>query len=69
MNQSVEADPPLLASIIIIALGFFKIFTMDIPRLRHIGWSPWMVFIFLVPLLNLVFQILLLVVPGSRRHR
>ena len=36
---------------------------LDIPRLRSIGWSPWLLLLFLVPGANLILQILLFCIP------
>lgn len=52
-----------LLLVLSLILGSLKIFLMDIPRLRSIGWSPWVVLIMLVPFLNGIMQILLLVLP------
>ena len=52
-----------LLLVLSLILGSLKIFLMDIPRLRSIGWSPWVVIIMLVPFLNGIMQILLLVLP------
>lgn len=65
-----DAAPSMISTVLILALAVLKIFSMDIPRLRHIGWSPWSILFLLVPLVNLIFQILLFVMPrGSRRYR
>ena len=36
---------------------------LDIPRLRSIGWSPWLVLLKMVPAADVVLQILLLFIP------
>jgi uncharacterized membrane protein YhaH (DUF805 family) len=52
-------------SLLVLSLifGSLKIFVMDIPRLRSIGWSPWLAITMLVPALNGIMQILLFVLP------
>lgn len=47
----------LLAGVIV------KILALDLPRIRSIGWSPWLLFLCPVPVLGGVMQILLLVMP------
>ena len=36
---------------------------LDVPRLRSIGWSPWLVLLKMVPAADVVLQILLLFIP------
>lgn len=42
---------------------------LTLGRLRSIGWSPWWVFLFLVPLLKLLFFALLCVLPSREEVR
>jgi len=43
--------------VVVIMLIFLSRFPCaDIPRLRSLGWSPWTVVFFLVPLVNLFIQ-------------
>ncbi|HLP65897.1 MAG TPA: DUF805 domain-containing protein [Rhizobium sp.] len=51
---------PLLALLLIIP---FRIAALDVPRIRSIGWSPWLLLLLLVPGVNGIFQILLFVMP------
>ena len=47
-----------------IAVGFaIRFVCMDIPRCRSMQWSPWLVLLLVVPLVNVVMQILLLTIP------
>jgi uncharacterized membrane protein YhaH (DUF805 family) len=58
---------PVWLPIIVIILVFFLRFPcLDIPRFRSIGWSPWLVLLFLVPLVNCIMQLLLLFVPTKQ---
>lgn len=34
-------------------------------RLRDVEWSPWLVLVFLVPLVNLIFLLVLFFVPSK----
>jgi hypothetical protein len=43
----------------------FKIFLLDIPRIRSIGWSPWISLLMLIPGLNSLMQILLFAMPAD----
>jgi hypothetical protein len=43
----------------------FKFFLLDIPRIRSIGWSPWISLLMLIPGLNSLMQILLFVIPAD----
>ncbi len=55
---------PIWLPIILIILVFLLRFPcLDIPRFRSMGWSPWLVLLFLVPLVNCVMQLLLLFTP------
>lgn len=51
---------PFLALLLVIP---FRIAALDVPRIRSIGWSPWLLLLLLVPVVNLVFQVLLFVMP------
>ncbi len=56
--------PRWLPFVVIILLVFLRFPCADIPRFRSIGWSPWLALLFLVPLVNLVVQLLLFFVPA-----
>jgi uncharacterized membrane protein YhaH (DUF805 family) len=49
--------------IIVLPLMVAKFPCLDIPRLRSIGWSPWLLLVFLVPIANCVLQLLLFCIP------
>ena len=53
-----------LISVLSLILISLKIFLMDIPRIRSIGWSPWLALLMVVPGLNAVMQIVLLALPA-----
>lgn len=59
------AIPKWLPFVVIIALVPLRFPCADIPRFRSIGWSPWLVLLFPVPLLGLVVQLLLLFMPAN----
>jgi uncharacterized membrane protein YhaH (DUF805 family) len=42
-----------------------RIWGMDVPRIRNIGWSPWLLLLFLVPIVNLIMQLLLFFTPSK----
>lgn len=54
-----------LISVLSLILISLKIFLMDIPRIRSIGWSPWLALLMVIPGLNAVVQILLLALPAN----
>jgi uncharacterized membrane protein YhaH (DUF805 family) len=51
---------PIIVVILLIALRFP---CLDIPRMRSIGWSPWLLLLFIIPVVNFVMQLLLFFVP------
>ena len=53
--------------VLAIVLVVFKIGCIDIPRIRNIGWNPVIVWLFLIPVVGGVIQILLWVMPPYRR--
>ena len=55
-----------LVLIVVIPVGIFRFPFLDIPRLRSMGWSPWLALLFVVPLVNGIMQILLFVLPERR---
>ena len=46
-------------------LLIFRFFCFDIPRCRSMQWSPWLVLLLIVPIVNLVMQLLLLIIPAK----
>ena len=55
--------PAWVPLIIILPLVAARFPCLDIPRLRSMGWSPWLLLLFLVPVANLILQILLFCIP------
>jgi uncharacterized membrane protein YhaH (DUF805 family) len=55
---------PIMTILVCVAL---KVGMLDIPRVRSIGWSPWVLLVFLVPLVNTIMQILLFAVPPKEK--
>jgi uncharacterized membrane protein YhaH (DUF805 family) len=60
--KSTASNSLVVLSLIFIGL---KIFVMDIPRIRSIGWSPWFALLMIVPGLNVIMQVLLFVLPAE----
>ncbi len=56
---------PIITLLICVVI---KVGMLDIPRVRSIGWSPWVLLVFLVPLLNTIMQILLFAVPPKEKR-
>ncbi len=54
----------LIAAIVIIAI-VFAVF-IGVQRLHDIGWSGWLWLLNLIPLVNTVFSIMMLVMPGTQ---
>lgn len=52
----------ILAVCILFAIRFA---CMDIPRLRGMRWSPWLALLLVVPIVNIVIQLILLFVPSQ----
>jgi hypothetical protein len=63
-RRGVLLAAPIITILICVGL---KIGMLDIPRVRSIGWSPWVLLVFLVPLLNTIMQILLFAVPPKEK--
>jgi hypothetical protein len=55
---------PIITILICVVI---KVGMLDIPRVRSIGWSPWVLIVFLVPLANTIMQILLFAVPPKEK--
>jgi hypothetical protein len=57
-------DRNYLAALVAIALPFVALGTwLTLQRLRSAGWSPWLVLLFFVPLVNVAFFAVLCIVP------
>jgi len=57
--------PMWLPFLVVLAIIPLKFPCADIPRFRSIGWSPWLVILFLIPIVNLGVQLLLLFTPAK----
>jgi uncharacterized membrane protein YhaH (DUF805 family) len=55
-----------LSLVVIIPIAFSRLPCLDIPRLRSMGWSPWLALLFFVPFVNFIMQLLLLFVPPKQ---
>ncbi len=58
--------PEWLPFAVIILLIPLRFPCADIPRFRSIGWSPWLVLLFLIPFVNCIIQLLLLFIPSKK---
>jgi uncharacterized membrane protein YhaH (DUF805 family) len=58
--------PHWLPFIVVVPLFLLRFPCLDIPRFRSIGWSPWLVLLFLVPVVNFVMQLLLFFMPPKQ---
>jgi len=56
----------LIVIFVVIPVVLFKFPFLDIPRLRSMGWSPWLALLCFVPLVNVIMQTLLFFVPERR---
>ena len=59
------AFPPWPLFAVLILLFLMRFPCADIPRLRSIGWSPWLVLLFLIPVVNFVVQMFLFFKPAQ----
>ena len=64
MNNFVWGTLGILLLVYMVLVTYIGIVTA-IKRLRDIGWSPWLVLLFLVPIVNLILGLLLLVMPSK----
>jgi len=63
------ADASFYALLVLIALPFIWIgVVLTLRRLRDAGLPLWLVFIFFIPLINLIFFVILAAIPGSRTN-
>lgn len=61
------SDATLYAALVLVALPFIWMGTvLTLRRLRDAGWPLWLVILFFLPFLNLIFFIILSVVPSSQ---
>ena len=51
---------------VVVPVGLFRFPFLDIPRLRSIGWSPWLALLCFVPIINVIMQIELFLVPERK---
>jgi hypothetical protein len=57
--------PEWLPIVIIILLIPLRFPCADIPRFRSFGWSPWLVLLLFIPLVNLYIQLMLFIAPAK----
>ncbi len=55
----------LILFVLIVLLVFLQFRVYVIPRIRDIGWSPNIAWLFLVPGVNVIFGIMLWATPGK----
>ncbi len=48
---------------IVILLILLRIPCLDVPRFRSIGWSAWLALLILIPIINLIVQLMLFTMP------
>ena len=61
-----EAAIPVWLDVLSVCILFaIRFMCLDIPRCRSICWSPWLVSLLVIPIVNLVIQLLLLFVPAQ----
>jgi hypothetical protein len=64
LDALAAADRSYLLALVALALPFVALGTwLTLARLRSAGWSPWLVLLFFVPLLNLAFFVALCIAP------
>jgi len=63
LDSGVSAGVMLLLGI---AIGYLNL-RFQIMRLQHIGWSPFLALLAYVPILNVVFVLVLVFVPGKAK--
>lgn len=54
-----------LVGLVVLAVSFWVNVQITVQRLHDLGWSGWLWFLHLVPVVNSIFPILLLVLPGN----
>jgi uncharacterized membrane protein YhaH (DUF805 family) len=71
-QQDIGSTQSLIASTVISIINIltagaigFKLLMLDVPRIRSIGWSPWIVLLMLIPFLNALLQLLLVLLPAD----
>jgi len=57
--------PVWLVFIIVIPLFVLRFPCLDIPRCRDMGWSPWLLLLLLVPIVNLFIVLSLFIWPSQ----
>jgi len=53
----------------IVGVWIYRIVGLDIPRLKNAGLSPFLLFLYLVPLVGLVMQVLLFALPPKKEEK
>jgi hypothetical protein len=57
---------PLWLTVLILCILFaIRFMCLDIPRLRSIRWHLWLLLLLVIPPVNLIFQLVLLLIPGK----
>jgi uncharacterized membrane protein YhaH (DUF805 family) len=60
------AGSDLFFYLFVFLVGLFAAWFMQIPRIRDIGWSPWLVLVTLTPGVGRVCDFILLFTPGKK---
>jgi hypothetical protein len=57
--------PHWLPFVVVILLFLLRFPCADIPRFRSIGWSRWLALLFIIPIVNIVIQLMLFFKPAK----
>ena len=61
-----QSQIPVWFTVVSVSVLFvIRFVCLDIARCRSLQWSPWLVSLLVIPIANLVMQLLLLFVPGQ----
>jgi hypothetical protein len=64
--RSFQREIPLWFTVVSVGIWFIiRFIWLDIPRCRSMGWSPWLVMLLVIPIVNLAMQLLLLIIPAK----
>ena len=58
--------PAWLPFVIFVPMLLMRFPCLDIPRCRDMGWSPWLLLLLLVPIVNFFMVLSLFIWPGQR---